>query len=141
MLIHAKLLSDQTKKLEGRTDKDGRVSLTLPVGGAWMLNAVEMVKAPDGMKINEITPDWESLWASLTFETADAPKTAKPAACACEDRAVTRSRERHQALIYAPTACICIFANLRGSVRAMMSLTPSWLKPLKPSLRSRFSRC
>jgi len=29
----------------------------------------------------------------------------------------------------------------RGSVLAMMSLTPVWLKPLKPSLRSRFSRC
>ena len=29
----------------------------------------------------------------------------------------------------------------RGSVAAMISLTPVWLKPLKPWLRSRFSRC
>ena len=30
---------------------------------------------------------------------------------------------------------------MRGSVAEMISLTPVWLKPLNPSLRSRFSRC
>ena len=36
-----------------------------------------------------------------------------------------------------------VFVDARqplASVRLMMSLTPCWLKPLKPSLRSRFSR-
>ena len=52
------------KRLSARTDKAGRVSLALPRGGAWIVKAVHMVPAPA-----DSGADWESLWASLTFET------------------------------------------------------------------------
>jgi uncharacterized GH25 family protein len=52
------------KRLSARTDKAGRVSLALPRGGVWLVKAVHMVPAPA-----DSGADWESLWASLTFET------------------------------------------------------------------------
>ncbi len=52
----------------------------------------------------------------------------------CMDGPPETGRDDHA---LACTILICF----RGSVRPMMSLTPCWLKPLKPSLRSRFSRC
>lgn len=53
--------------VEERTDAEGRVTLPLPHAGEWMLNAVHMLPAPDG-----VDADWESLWASLTFDLDDA---------------------------------------------------------------------
>lgn len=50
-------------KLRARTDRHGRVSLALPRRGVWLVKAVHMVPAPRG-----VPADWESLWASLTFE-------------------------------------------------------------------------
>lgn len=57
-----------------RTDGEGRAQLELPRAGRWMLAVVHMERAKDTDKA-----DWESLWASLTFETAARPAT-KPAA-------------------------------------------------------------
>jgi uncharacterized GH25 family protein len=54
---------DPDKRLSARTDKAGRVVLALPRGGVWLVKAVHMVPAPA-----ESGADWESLWASLTFE-------------------------------------------------------------------------
>lgn len=51
-----------------RTDADGRVTLTLEQPGVWLVAAVHMTPAPDNLGA-----DWESLWASLTFELAAAP--------------------------------------------------------------------
>ena len=51
------------KRLSVRTDQAGRVVLALPRGGVWLVKAVHMVAAPA-----ESGADWESLWASLTFE-------------------------------------------------------------------------
>lgn len=51
------------EKLSQRTDEGGRVRLRLPREGVWLLKAVHMVPAPDESKA-----DWQSLWASLTFE-------------------------------------------------------------------------
>jgi uncharacterized GH25 family protein len=51
------------KRLSARTDKAGRVLFALPRGGVWLVKAVHMVPAPP-----ESGADWESLWASLTFE-------------------------------------------------------------------------
>ena len=49
-------------KVRERTAQDGRV--TLPLGhGVWLVKAVHMIAAPP-----ETGADWESLWASLTFE-------------------------------------------------------------------------
>jgi uncharacterized GH25 family protein len=51
--------------IAGRTDEQGRVSLPLPHGGVWLINAVHMVAAAP-----QLNADWESLWSSLTFEVA-----------------------------------------------------------------------
>jgi len=53
-----------------RTDSSGRVQFSLRKGGAWRIAAVHMVAPP-----SDVDADWDSLWASLTFElpgTADA---------------------------------------------------------------------
>jgi uncharacterized GH25 family protein len=50
-------------KQKARTDAKGRVTFTLPKGGVWMVKSVRMVAAPANAGV-----DWESLWASLTFE-------------------------------------------------------------------------
>ncbi len=46
-----------------RTDADGRAALRLERPGPWLVKAVHMLPAPA-----DIAADWESLWASLTFE-------------------------------------------------------------------------
>ena len=50
-------------KLAARSDRDGRVGLRLKPGGMWLIKAVHMVAAPAGADA-----DWQSYWASLTFE-------------------------------------------------------------------------
>ena len=57
------------RKIAARTGADGRVRLRLHQPGMWLIKAVHMVPASDGSGA-----DWESFWASLTFETpASAP--------------------------------------------------------------------
>jgi uncharacterized GH25 family protein len=51
------------KKISSRTGRDGRARLLLARAGTWLVKAVHMVPAP-----KETGADWESLWASLTFE-------------------------------------------------------------------------
>ena len=46
-----------------RTDHDGRATIELNKPGVWLLNAVHMI--PTGILSRA---DWESFWASLTFE-------------------------------------------------------------------------
>lgn len=46
-----------------RTDAEGRVTFRLPAAKMWKINAVHMVRATP-----ELGADWESIWASLTFE-------------------------------------------------------------------------
>ncbi len=55
-------------QLTARTDAEGRAKLKLPRGGVWLVKAVHMVPAPAGRDA-----DWESLWASMTFELPVAP--------------------------------------------------------------------
>ena len=50
-------------KMSARTDAKGRVTLPLKQSGVWLVETVHMVAAPAGSNA-----DWESLWASLTFE-------------------------------------------------------------------------
>jgi len=54
---------EPSKRIEARSDGAGRVNLQLPLAGNWMIKAVHVVPAPAGMDA-----DWESLWASLTFQ-------------------------------------------------------------------------
>lgn len=57
------------EKLTARTGKDGRVRFRLRPGGMWLVKAVHMIPAPAGSNA-----EWQSFWASLTFEPA-APNT------------------------------------------------------------------
>jgi len=50
-------------KVSARTDAKGRVRLKLDRPGFWLVKAVHMIAAP-----RETGADWESFWASLTFE-------------------------------------------------------------------------
>jgi uncharacterized GH25 family protein len=52
-----------SEKLAARTDNAGRVRFQLWPGGMWLVKAVHMVPAPAGTNAQ-----WESFWASLTFE-------------------------------------------------------------------------
>jgi uncharacterized protein DUF4198 len=56
------------RKVSARSDAAGRVKLTLPTGGVWLVKAVHMVPVPDNPNA-----DWRSVWASLTFEIPAAP--------------------------------------------------------------------
>lgn len=51
------------ERLMARTDAQGRVGFELPSAGVWNLNAVDMTEAN-----TDAGADWESLWASLSFE-------------------------------------------------------------------------
>ncbi|HMC15773.1 MAG TPA: hypothetical protein VKI18_09085, partial [Albitalea sp.] len=59
--------ADPNAKIALRSDADGRVLLPLSHVGAWMIKAVHMRPAPAGSGA-----DWESLWASLSFEVGAA---------------------------------------------------------------------
>jgi uncharacterized GH25 family protein len=62
-LVTAIHRDDPTARIRIRSDKSGRVTLDLPKNGVWMIKSVQLVPAPAGSDA-----DWESLWASLTFE-------------------------------------------------------------------------
>lgn len=62
-LVVAMNRDEPEKPISARTDKGGGVLLALPRGGVWLVKAVHMVPAPA-----ESGADWESLWASLSFE-------------------------------------------------------------------------
>lgn len=55
------------EKVIAKTDEQGRARLKVAGSGLWVVNAVEMAPAPKG----EAKADWESLWASLSFEVAE----------------------------------------------------------------------
>lgn len=62
-LVHGLLHGDPSAKVAVRTGRDGRAKLRLARPGFWLIKAVEMSPAPAGENA-----DWQSLWASLTFE-------------------------------------------------------------------------
>lgn len=62
--IHRELLD---KRPSQRTDAEGRATLELPKSGMWLIKAVDMRRAASG-----VDADWESIWASLTFELPEA---------------------------------------------------------------------
>ena len=62
-LVAAMNRLNPAEKLAARTDNDGRVRFRLRPGGMWLVKAVHMVQAPAGTNA-----EWESFWASLTFE-------------------------------------------------------------------------
>lgn len=51
--------------VKGRTDSNGRVTLTLDRAGAWLIKTVHMTRLPPGS-----TEDWESFWVTLALHTS-----------------------------------------------------------------------
>jgi uncharacterized GH25 family protein len=66
-LVAALSYDEPDRKLSQRSDANGRVVFRLPKAGVWLVKAVHMVRTKDNPDA-----DWESFWASLTFE-APAP--------------------------------------------------------------------
>ncbi len=62
-LVVARSKAEPDHTVSGRTDAAGRVKLTLDRAGGWMVKCTHMVPAPA-----ETGMDWESVWASVTFD-------------------------------------------------------------------------
>jgi uncharacterized GH25 family protein len=85
-LVTATLLGAASGDLHARTDKQGRATFKLHAPGAWRVDAVHMLEARDAA-----AADWESLWASLTFEHSAPGSSAPPDAVrgtVCRNRAM-----------------------------------------------------
>jgi len=63
VLVVAMSKEDPAKAVRARTDAKGRVTLPLAHAGFWLIKAVHMEAAPADAGV-----DWESWWASITFE-------------------------------------------------------------------------
>jgi uncharacterized GH25 family protein len=62
-LVVAMQKNRPASKASARSDAQGRVRLKLDGPGFWLVKAVHMIAAPQ-----DSGADWESFWASLTFE-------------------------------------------------------------------------
>ncbi|HYC60104.1 MAG TPA: DUF4198 domain-containing protein [Thermoanaerobaculia bacterium] len=62
-LVTAMHRDDAKLTAQQRSDHEGRVTLPIAKNGAWLIKAVHMVDAPETSGV-----DWESIWATLTFE-------------------------------------------------------------------------
>ncbi len=78
---------------KARTGSDGRVRFDLPSAGMWRIAAVHMIPAAAG-----IAAEWESLWASLTFELP-APAALTAGAATAPRNAACRNRTGASALL------------------------------------------
>ena len=67
VLIVAMLRSDPSVRMTIRSDAQGAFSFILPRAGVWLIKSTHMVDASFFSGA-----DWESLWASLTFESPEA---------------------------------------------------------------------
>lgn len=63
--------TDPASEVRRRTDAEGRVRFDRGADGVRLLRAVHMVRAAESRDA-----DWESYWASLTFEIAPAPRAS-----------------------------------------------------------------
>ncbi len=73
-LVVARHKRRPAEAVSARSDRDGRVRLTLPAGGTWLVKAVHMVPAPTAANA-----DWASYWASLTFDSPAGPASTAAA--------------------------------------------------------------
>jgi len=62
-LVAALSYDEPDHKVTQRSDANGRVVFRLPKAGVWLVKAVHMVRTKDNPEA-----DWESFWASVTFE-------------------------------------------------------------------------
>jgi uncharacterized GH25 family protein len=63
VLVIAINQSNPAAKVSARSDKGGRVQLRLSATGPWLIKAVHMIPASAASD-----HEWDSFWASLTFE-------------------------------------------------------------------------
>jgi uncharacterized GH25 family protein len=90
VLVTATLLGAAPGDLHARTDKHGRATFSLQASGVWRIDAVHMIKARDALPA-----DWESLWASLTFELSASGSISRPDAArgtVCRNRALSAAK-------------------------------------------------
>jgi uncharacterized GH25 family protein len=85
-LVTAARLGTADQDLKVRTDGDGRAAFRLRTPGMWRIAAVHLLEPPANVRA-----DWESLWASLTFELPSQPSASEgakrsPGAAACRNR-------------------------------------------------------
>lgn len=66
VLMRASHKTTAAANTSARTDASGRAKLKLGADGMWMIHCVHMQEAPKGLDA-----DWESLWASLTFQVGN----------------------------------------------------------------------
>ena len=64
-LVTARDNRESAKPVSTRTDEQGRAVLRLADPGMWVVDTVDMFAAPA-----DSGADWESVWASLSFEIA-----------------------------------------------------------------------
>jgi uncharacterized GH25 family protein len=67
MLVEAVFLKQPSIRMSTRSDAEGNFSFALPRAGVWLIKSVQMIDAPRGSNA-----EWESLWASLTFDAPPA---------------------------------------------------------------------
>lgn len=65
-----------------RTDAEGNVSLAIPGDGVWLVATTLMRAAPPEARLEG---DWESLWASVTFEHGAVRPASTKSGCAASD--------------------------------------------------------
>lgn len=58
------------ESFSGRTDAEGRVDVPVDEAGRWYIRLIHMAPAP------ETDLDYESLWATLTFQVGEAPSSS-----------------------------------------------------------------
>lgn len=85
-LVVAMLRGDPAMKLRARSNRQGEFSFALPRAGVWLVKSVHMVAASFF-----VHADWESLWASLTFQM---PQRMPPAGAVGKPRNVPRLEPR-----------------------------------------------
>lgn len=72
-LLRAMWLGGAGTERTARTDSDGGASFHLDRPGPWRISAVHMTRPPAG-----VDAEWDSLWASLTFELRPGGAAARP---------------------------------------------------------------
>jgi uncharacterized GH25 family protein len=66
--VAAMCAADPGDRVVRRSDAGGHVTLPLARAGFWLVKSVHMLRSPDQQQA-----EWESFWASLTFDTTREP--------------------------------------------------------------------
>lgn len=71
-LVQARQREHPELGIASRTDEQGRIAFKIPRSGVWVIDTVDMFPVVAGM-----AADWESVWASLTFEVVVSASTGE----------------------------------------------------------------